>query len=276
MDTEEEQDVSSLCDIDNTMGTCLSWANCTSTGYIANWTEQNCQPESVKRSKDLMLTSLGIVGIAGFSLNVLVLSTFLYLYFCKNRIRRKFNREFSLTSNPLIVLFSHLCFCDLLYACVGVPSYVMVYAYGYFPLSHDFCRTIVFFRDSIAYADFTTLAVTAACIAWNYWFTSRKIEKKRTMFGLIFLIWVECIILTSFPYFGWYGQFGFDPIHGKCHLVECDEDSENGKIKPSILINTIERTTMMTVHHNTRYQQSSSHSATSSSSYRFMWSSSFL
>ena len=59
------------------------------------------------------------------------------------------------------------------------------------------------------------------------------------MFGLIFLIWVECIILTSFPYFGWYGQFGFDPIHGKCHLVECDEDSENGKIKPSILINTI-------------------------------------
>ena len=90
-----------------------------------------------------------------------------------------------------------------------------------------------------AYADFTTLAVTAACIAWNYWFTSRKIEKKRTMFGLIFLIWVECIILTSFPYFGWYGQFGFDPIHGKCHLVECDEDSENGKIKPSILINTI-------------------------------------
>ena len=59
MDTEEEQDVSSLCDIDNTMGTCLSWANCTSTGYIANWTEQNCQPESVKRSKDLMLTSLG-------------------------------------------------------------------------------------------------------------------------------------------------------------------------------------------------------------------------
>ena len=59
MDAEEEQDVSSLCDIDNTMGTCLSWANCTSTGYIANWTEQNCQPESVKRYKDLMLTSLG-------------------------------------------------------------------------------------------------------------------------------------------------------------------------------------------------------------------------
>ena len=25
----------------------------------------------------------------------------------------------------------------------------MVYAYGYFPLSHDFCRTIVFFRDII-------------------------------------------------------------------------------------------------------------------------------
>ena len=59
------------------------------------------------------------------------------------------------------------------------------------------------------------------------------------MFGLIFLIWVECIILTSFPYFGWYGQFGFDPIHGKCHLVECDEDRENGQIKPSILVNTI-------------------------------------
>ena len=119
MDNEE-------CDIVNTTGTCLSWINCTSTGYIANWTEQSCQPEPVKRYKHLMLTSLGIVGIVDISLNLLVLSTFLYLYFCKDRIKQKFYREFSLTNNPLIILVSHLCFCDLLYAFVGVPSYVWV------------------------------------------------------------------------------------------------------------------------------------------------------
>ena len=54
MDNEED-----ICDIVNTTGTCLSWENCTSTGYIANWTEQSCQPEPVKKYKDLMLTSLG-------------------------------------------------------------------------------------------------------------------------------------------------------------------------------------------------------------------------
>lgn len=59
------------------------------------------------------------------------------------------------------------------------------------------------------------------------------------MFILLFLIWVECIILTSFPYFGWYGNFGFDPIHGKCHFVECEEDRKNRNIKPSVLVNTI-------------------------------------
>ena len=139
MDSED------MCDIVNTTGTCLSWVNCTSTRYIANWTEQSCQPEPVKRYKHLMLSSLGetlsalkiykfysifttnnpgIVGIIDCSLNLLVLSTFIYLHFCKNRIRRKFNREFSLTNNPLIILVSHLCFSDLLYACVGIPSYV--------------------------------------------------------------------------------------------------------------------------------------------------------
>ena len=90
-----------------------------------------------------------------------------------------------------------------------------------------------------AYVDFTTLAVTAACIAWNMWFPSRRIKKKRPMFVLLFLVWLECIVLTSFPYFGWYGEFGFDPIHGKCHFVECEEDRENRKIKPSVLVNTI-------------------------------------
>ena len=91
----------------------------------------------------------------------------------------------------------------------------------------------------LAYVDFTTLAVTAACIAWNMWFPSRRIEKKRPMFILLFLIWVECIILTSFPYFGWYGNFGFDPIHGKCHFIECEKDRKDRNIKPSVLVNTI-------------------------------------
>ena len=71
------------------------------------------------------------------------------------------------------------------------------------------------------------------------WFPSRRIEKKRPMFILLFLIWVECIILTSFPYFGWYGTFGFDPIHGKCHFIECEKDRKNRNIKPSVLVNTI-------------------------------------
>ena len=79
----------------------------------------------------------------------------------------------------------------------NILLYRLVYTYGYFPLSHDFCKFIALFRDligekskvdftdfhqliiSLAYVDFNTLAATAACIAWNMWKPKRHILRKR-------------------------------------------------------------------------------------------------
>ena len=57
----------------------------------------------------------------------------------------------------------------------------------------------------------------------------------------ILVIWVFCLSLTCVPLFGICGQFGYDPIHGKCHLLPCKKCSSDGviSIPPGMLIEAI-------------------------------------
>ena len=45
---------------------------------------------------------------------------------------------------------------------------------------------------------------------------------------IILGIWCFCFCLTSIPLFGICGQFGYDAVHGKCHIIECEKCSADG------------------------------------------------
>ena len=103
---------------------CYNYINCTGSDYITNWTEKNCVPNSVKEIQNISLLVISVVGVLGVAINVLVLSAFLYVMMCKNRITRKFiGREFTYMRQPLFVLICHLSICDILYCLVGLPTY---------------------------------------------------------------------------------------------------------------------------------------------------------
>jgi len=120
-----------------------------------------------------------------------------------------------------VLLITHLCFCDLMYCVLGIPFVGLVYANGYFPLSHEACRITAIFRYLIAYADFNTLAATSACIAWNQLKPNKEINSKRTIIFIIIGIWIEVVLLVSLPLFNVVGEFGYDLQNGKCALIEC-------------------------------------------------------
>ena len=109
-----------------------------------------------------MLSIIGMVGVVGTFCNILTISTFGYLYFFPVRIKEKFGQEFAMTKDPVFLLILHLSFCDLLYCVSGLPTYWDVYYHGYYPHSHAMCQYSAFFRNTIAYADFHTIALISA------------------------------------------------------------------------------------------------------------------
>jgi hypothetical protein len=128
---------------------CFSFTNCTRTGFIANWTEFCCQPVSVKNNRIWMLSMIAGVGIIGTVCNILTIITFLYLYYFPQRIKRKFNQEFTMIQDPVFFLILHLSFCDFLHCVAGLPTFWSVYYNGYFPYSEAVCKYSAFFRNSI-------------------------------------------------------------------------------------------------------------------------------
>ena len=129
---------------------CISYTNCTMSGFIHNWTEYCCQPESVKSTRTVILSVIGFVGITGTVCNIITISSFFYLYFFNQRIKRKFGQDFkSITEDPVFFLILHLSICDLLYCVFGLPTYWDVYYYGYYPHSESMCRYAAFFRNSL-------------------------------------------------------------------------------------------------------------------------------
>ena len=208
---------------------CISYTNCTMTGFIPNWTEFCCQPTPVKNTRELMLSVLGVVGIIGTICNIIAISTFLYIYFFPQRIRRKFNQEFTMTQDPVFFFILHLSVCDLLHCVIGLPTYWSVYYYGYYPYSMDVCKYMAFFRNSIATADFITLALISAYFAWRRG-RGRPLHGRYgswPVLGIIICIWIFSICLSSIPLFEVCGKYGYDIIHGKCHIIECEKCSED-------------------------------------------------
>ena len=129
---------------------CISYTNCTMSGFISNWTEFCCQPTSVKDTRAVMLSVIGIVGIIGTVCNIITISTFIYLYFFPQRIKQKFGQEFAMiTNDPAFLLILHLSFCDLLYCISGLPTYWSVYYYGYYPYSEAMCKYSAVFRNTL-------------------------------------------------------------------------------------------------------------------------------
>eukprot|EP00092_Neocalanus_flemingeri_P012153 GFUD01013101.1.p1 GENE.GFUD01013101.1~~GFUD01013101.1.p1 ORF type:complete len:379 (-),score=55.89 GFUD01013101.1:514-1557(-) len=199
------------------------------SGFITNWTEFCCQPLSVRNTRAVMLSVIGIVGIIGTVCNIITISTFLYLYFFPQRIRKQFGQEFAMIKDPVFFLILHLSFCDLLYCIIGLPSYWSVYYYGYYPYSEAMCKYSAFFRNTLAYADFNTLSLISAYFAWR-----RGRGRPRNgrygrwpVLGIILWIWIFSFCLTSIPLFEVCGKIGYDAVHGKCHIIECEKCSED-------------------------------------------------
>ena len=107
------------------------------------------QISAVKNTRIWMLFVIGVVGMVGTVCNIITISTFTYLYCFANRIKRQFNQEFTMTSDPVFFLILHLSLCDLLYCVIGLPSYWSVYFYGYYRYSEMMCKYFGFFRKCL-------------------------------------------------------------------------------------------------------------------------------
>ena len=211
---------------------CISYINCTMTEFRPNWTEFCCQPTSVRNTRSFMLSVLGIVIFTGTVCNIITILTFFYLYFFPQRIKRKFNQEFTMTEDPVFLLILHLSICDFLHCIAGLPTYWSVYYYGYFPYSDNMCKYSAFFRNTIAFADFSTLAVISAYFAWR-----RGQERPRNkrfghwpVFGVILSIWVYSFCISFINLFKLCGEIGYDAVHGICHTIDCGKCSEESTL----------------------------------------------
>ena len=129
---------------------CISYTNCTGSGFVENWTESCCQPQAIRDTRLLYLIVIGCVGIVGTVCNVITVFTFIYLYCFGNRIKRNFNQNFAgITEDPVFFLILHLSICDLFYCIIGLPSHWIVYYNGYFPYYDWMCSYSAFFRHFI-------------------------------------------------------------------------------------------------------------------------------
>ena len=94
-----------------------------------------------------------------------------------------------------------------------------------------------------AFADFNTLAMIAAYFAWRRG-QGRPRDNNHAFWCVmcsIIIVWVFCLCLTSMPLYGICGEFGYDPIHAKCHLLPCEKCSLGGVyfIPPALLMEAI-------------------------------------
>ena len=86
--------------------------------------------------------------------NLLTLISVPYAYY-------KYRSSFPHLWNSVTLLMLHLSICDILYIIIGVPTYVVVYIYGYFPYNEWMCWGLAAVRNLFAYADFLTQGLIA-------------------------------------------------------------------------------------------------------------------
>ena len=92
----------------------------------------------------------------------------------------------------------------------------------------------------IAFADFNTLAMIAAYFAHRRGQGRPRDNEtsKLPIFISLLFIWIYCFSLASLPFFNICGQYGYDPAHGRCHLLPCKKCSltSNFSVPPSVLL----------------------------------------
>ena len=184
---------------------CFSYINCTTTGFKANWTEFCCQPIQVKETKVVMLSILGIVGTIGIIFNGMTIITFLYMYCFPQRIKVKFNQEFTITQ-------------DFIHCIFGLPTFWTVYNNGYFPYSIKAWKYSALFTNSIADADFITLAWISVYFTWRRGHGRPKNQKigNWAVLGVLVSIWICAFSIQSISLLEVFGQYGYDALDGMC------------------------------------------------------------
>jgi len=189
---------------------------------------ENCVPDLFKQEKNpvvqliLILNGVIIMLIGGIG-NLLTLISIPYVYF-------KYRESFMFCWNDTTLLMLHLSLCDLLYVLIGVPSFLVIYIYQYFPGTAYQCTVLATVRNLIAYADFLTLASIAStrCVGLTRQLM-RFSHRRENSVSLVVLnclcIWALAFAVISPMVFHIkigdvdFGQFGYSSKYGMCNCI---------------------------------------------------------
>ena len=72
---------------------CVSYTNCTESGFISYWTELCCQPVALRKTHFWMLSVIGVIGVIGIICNSITIITFSYLCCFTEQLRRSFAKS---------------------------------------------------------------------------------------------------------------------------------------------------------------------------------------
>ena len=229
-------------------------------------TIQNCVPKVLQdyRIQITLTFNQVLILIIGGGGNLLTLVSVPYAYF-------KYRSMFPYLWNSVTLLMLHLSLCDFLYIVIGVPTYIVVYIYGYFPSTEWMCWLLSSLRHLVAYADFLTQGAIAAtrCLGMLKNRKRRDINAMTWNEKSYYITTVTCIstwvlsfVLISPGVFELtingidFGGFGYCEHYGMCNSITSEQvnkygfkqiitsteiipNKEKGNFSPSGLIYTI-------------------------------------
>ena len=102
-----------------------------------------------------------------------------------------------------------------------LDNFRFVRLYGYYIFSHFNCQVFAFLRYIIAFADFTTLSFISLNLSINTLLPNlcKKVNKRTLAIIQIVFAWFYSIAISCIPFLTGCGQYGFDPVQGRCNLI---------------------------------------------------------
>jgi len=202
--------------------------------------QKRCFPRILKDYSKLFIFNILLICTIGGVGNIITLLSVPYVYY-------RYPKQFQLQWNSVTLLMLHLSVLDLLYVCLCLPPFILIYSTGYFPYPQWMCWLTAAIRNLIAYADFLTLACIALlrmrgiCKNKNTPVRSGSDESTFKTFSYIICIWSVSFLIISPILFELvifevdFGGFGYNPMFGMCNTVSCPE----GGFSPSGMIYTV-------------------------------------
>jgi len=203
-----------------------SYTNCTGSGEINLTLQRHCCLPSDVRSMGLLYTSfVGIIDITGIVCNIFTIITFGYLCCFTERIKNKYNHYFSMVQDPVFYFILHLSVCDLLFCIFGIPSYWVIYFYGYFPFPENACKISTFVRNIIEITELNTLALISLYFAVRRGQGRPRPGTNSTRLWLLVLggllsVWLLSACFACIPLLGIGAMYGFDDSQGVCRIMK--------------------------------------------------------